>query len=113
MSPGVPPFAEPVGLPAFPGPDYEERIILVDGRDQEYGTGGKLEVHQQGLLHRAFSIFIFDTQEKLLLQRRADGKYHFARLWSNSCCGASPPRRADSGCGGAAAGRGVWLHHAA
>ena len=98
MNPGTLTASETAKPPAFPGPDYEERIILVDGRDQEYGTGGKLEVHQQGLLHRAFSIFIFDPEERLLLQRRADGKYHFARLWSNSCCGHPRPgeRTADA-----------------
>lgn len=82
---------EPPGLPSLSGSDREERIILVDGRDQACGTGGKLEVHQEGLLHRAFSIFVFDDEERLLLQRRADGKYHFARLWSNSCCGHPRP----------------------
>lgn len=69
----------------------EEQLILVDPQDQPCGTGGKLAVHQQGLLHRAFSIFVFDDQDRLLLQRRADGKYHFARLWSNTCCGHPRP----------------------
>ena len=72
----------------------EEQLILVDPQDQPCGTGGKLAVHQQGLLHRAFSIFVFDQQDRLLLQRRADGKYHFARLWSNTCCGHPRPGEA-------------------
>ena len=72
----------------------EEQLILVDPQDRPCGTGGKLAVHQQGLLHRAFSIFVFDDRERLLLQRRADGKYHFARLWSNTCCGHPRPGEA-------------------
>lgn len=66
-------------------------MILVDSQDQAIGQGNKLDVHQRGLLHRAFSILVFDAQERLLLQRRADGKYHFARLWSNTCCGHPRP----------------------
>lgn len=71
--------------------DLEERLILVDSRDRIRGYGGKLEVHRNGLLHRAFSIFVFDDQERLLLQRWAECKYHFARLWSNTCCGHPRP----------------------
>jgi len=74
----------------------EERLILVDSRDQVRGYGGKLEVHRAGQLHRAFSIFIFDDQGRLLLQRRADCKYHFARLWSNTCCGHPRPEERTS-----------------
>ncbi|WP_225927053.1 MULTISPECIES: isopentenyl-diphosphate Delta-isomerase [Pseudomonas] len=65
----------------------EELLILVDPKDRQIGTAGKLRVHQKGFLHRAFSIFIFDQQSRLLLQQRADGKYHSAGLWSNTCCG--------------------------
>ncbi|MGO1003131.1 isopentenyl-diphosphate Delta-isomerase [Lysobacter sp. CA196] len=64
-----------------------EMLILVDGEDQAIGVGEKMQVHQQGLLHRAFSVFVFDAQGRWLLQRRADGKYHSGGLWSNSCCG--------------------------
>ncbi len=67
-----------------------ERIVLVNETDRSIGEMDKLEVHQKGLLHRAFSIFLFDDQGKLLLQKRAAGKYHSANLWSNTCC--SHPR---------------------
>jgi isopentenyl-diphosphate delta-isomerase len=66
-------------------------VILVDGDDRIQGDGGKLDVHRLGLLHRAFSIFIFNRKGDLLLQRRADAKYHFAGRWSNSCCGHPRP----------------------
>ncbi|WP_321785352.1 isopentenyl-diphosphate Delta-isomerase [Burkholderia pyrrocinia] len=65
----------------------EDMLILVDGNDAPVGTDTKTRVHQLGLLHRAFSIFIFDRDGRWLLQRRALGKYHSAGLWSNSCCG--------------------------
>jgi isopentenyl-diphosphate delta-isomerase type 1 len=69
----------------------EETLILVDGNDRQIGTGLKLQVHREGLLHRAFSIFIFDHKGRLLLQRRAAGKYHSANLWTNTCCGHPRP----------------------
>lgn len=65
----------------------EDLLILVDVNDQQIGTAGKLRAHQKGQLHRAFSIFIFDRQSRVLLQQRADGKYHSPGLWSNTCCG--------------------------
>jgi isopentenyl-diphosphate delta-isomerase len=71
--------------------DLDERVIRVDQLDQVRGSAGKLEVHRDGLLHRAFSILVFNEQGKLLLQRRADCKYHFAGLWSNTCCGHPRP----------------------
>lgn len=61
-------------------------LILVDENDQEIGQMGKMETHKLGLLHRAFSIFIFNSKGELLLQKRAMGKYHSAGLWSNTCC---------------------------
>jgi isopentenyl-diphosphate delta-isomerase len=67
-----------------------EHVILVDEVDTPLGTMEKIEAHQKALLHRAFSIFIFDTQGRMLLQRRADGKYHSPGLWTNACC--SHPR---------------------
>jgi len=63
-----------------------EQVILVDENDHETGVMPKLEAHQKGVLHRAFSIFIFNTKGDLLLQRRALNKYHSAGLWSNTCC---------------------------
>ncbi len=68
----------------------DDRIILVDEDDREVGTMEKLEAHRRGLLHRAFSIFIFSPDDRCLIQRRAEGKYHSGGLWSNACC--SHPR---------------------
>lgn len=67
-----------------------EEVILVDEFDNSIGTMEKLEAHQKGALHRAFSIFVFNKQGELLIQRRALNKYHSAGLWSNTCC--SHPR---------------------
>lgn len=64
----------------------EDLLILVDNNDREVGFMNKLSVHRAGVLHRAFSIFIFNTKGEFLLQQRADGKYHSAGLWSNTCC---------------------------
>ncbi len=63
-----------------------EQIILVDEKDREVGTEEKLRVHQEGKLHRAFSIFVFNSDGKLLLQQRAKTKYHSGGLWANTCC---------------------------
>jgi len=65
----------------------EELLILVSPKDRQTGFAPKLQVHQQGLRHRAFSIFVFDHNGHLLLQQRALGKYHSAGLWTNTCCG--------------------------
>jgi len=67
-----------------------EYLILVDENDRQYGKLEKLKVHQLGLLHRAFSVFIFNSKLELLLQQRSDNKYHSGGLWSNTCC--SHPR---------------------
>jgi len=67
-----------------------EKIILVDRKDKEIGTGEKIKVHEEGRLHRAFSIFVFNSKGQLLLQKRARGKYHSGGLWTNTCC--SHPR---------------------
>ncbi len=61
-------------------------VILVDELDVEIGTSEKLRAHQEGLLHRAFSIFIFNSQNELLIQQRANNKYHSGGLWTNTCC---------------------------
>jgi len=61
-------------------------IILVDEKGNEIGTGGKIKTHQEGKLHRAFSIFIFNSRNELLLQKRASIKYHSGGLWANTCC---------------------------
>lgn len=67
-----------------------EYLILVDEKDKQWGRLEKLLVHQLGLLHRAFSVFIFNSKGELLLQQRADSKYHSGGLWTNTCC--SHPR---------------------
>ncbi|MEO6489405.1 MAG: isopentenyl-diphosphate Delta-isomerase, partial [Ferruginibacter sp.] len=66
-------------------------VILVDERDEPIGTMEKMEVHQKALLHRAFSIFIFNSQGEMLLHRRADKKYHSGGLWTNACCSHPKP----------------------
>lgn len=69
-----------------------EEVVLVDEDDRVAGSAGKLAAHEDGgTLHRAFSVFVFDTAGRLLLQRRAEGKYHFAGLWTNTCCGHPRP----------------------
>ena len=67
-----------------------EYLILTDEKDQFVGLMEKMLVHQHGLLHRAFSVFIFNTKGEILLQQRAHDKYHSPGLWSNACC--SHPR---------------------
>ena len=64
----------------------EEQVILVDTKDNPIGKMNKLEAHQKGLLHRAISIFIFNSNGEMLLQKRALHKYHTPGLWSNSAC---------------------------
>lgn len=72
-----------------------EELILVNENDAEIGAMEKLAAHQNGgALHRAFSIFIFNDEGKMLLQQRALGKYHFGGLWTNACC--SHPRPGEA-----------------
>lgn len=68
----------------------EEQVILVDTEDTAIGVMEKLAAHQEGLLHRAFSVFIFNSNGELLMQQRALEKYHSAGEWTNTCC--SHPR---------------------
>lgn len=68
-----------------------EHVILVNENDQEVGTLEKLEAHQKGTLHRAFSVLLFNSKGKLLIQKRALSKYHSAGLWTNSCCSHPKP----------------------
>ena len=69
----------------------KELVILVDKNDNELGLMEKLEAHQKGLLHRAFSVFLLNDSNQLLLQKRALNKYHSPGLWTNTCC--SHPRK--------------------
>lgn len=66
-------------------------VILVDKKDQKTGTKDKLQAHKDNNLHRAFSVFLFNSDDELLLQQRALGKYHSAGLWSNTCCSHPKP----------------------
>lgn len=61
-------------------------VILVNEQDEQIGTMEKMEAHAKGMLHRAFSVFIFTSKGELLLQQRAPGKYHNGGLWTNTCC---------------------------
>ena len=72
-----------------------EKVILVDEHDRPVGEAEKLEAHSgSGALHRAISVFVMSPKGELLLQRRAHEKYHFAGLWSNTCC--THPRPGES-----------------
>ncbi|MFM2387191.1 MAG: isopentenyl-diphosphate Delta-isomerase [Bacteroidota bacterium] len=66
-------------------------IILVNEMDEQVGTMEKMEAHEKGILHRAFSVFIFDSSNNILLQQRAYGKYHSSGLWTNACCSHPKP----------------------
>ena len=63
-----------------------QEVILVTAQDEAIGVMEKMEAHRKGLLHRAFSVFIFDREGKMLLQQRAAQKYHGGLLWTNACC---------------------------
>ncbi len=64
----------------------EGKVILVDKNDKEVGIGEKIKTHKEGKLHRAFSIFVFNSKSELLLQKRTKSKYHSGGLWTNTCC---------------------------
>ena len=64
----------------------EEQVVLVNEKDEKIGLMGKQEAHEKALLHRAFSVFIFNENEELMLQQRALNKYHSPGLWANTCC---------------------------
>jgi isopentenyl-diphosphate delta-isomerase len=68
-----------------------EHVILVDENDKEIGTFEKIEAHKKGLLHRAFSVLLFNSKGELLLQKRSSRKYHSAGLWTNTCCSHPKP----------------------
>ncbi|MGB0176271.1 MAG: isopentenyl-diphosphate Delta-isomerase [Owenweeksia sp.] len=71
-----------------------ENVVLVDEHDNELGLMEKMEAHRQGLLHRAFSVFVLNSNGELLMQQRAFHKYHSGGLWTNTCC--SHPRYQES-----------------
>ena len=72
----------------------EEQVILVNEKDEPIGLMGKMEAHEKGLLHRAFSVFVFNSKQEVLLQQRAACKYHSPNLWTNTCC--SHPRAGET-----------------
>ena len=76
-----------------------EEVVLVNVNDQPIGYMEKQEAHLKGLLHRAFSVFIFNNNKELLLQKRAVSKYHSGGLWTNTCC--SHPRKNETVLGAA------------
>ncbi|WP_242085385.1 isopentenyl-diphosphate Delta-isomerase [Aestuariivivens sediminis] len=64
----------------------EEKVILVNENDEQIGLMPKMEAHEKAVLHRAFSVFIFNDNHELMLQQRALSKYHSPGLWTNTCC---------------------------
>lgn len=73
---------------------HNEKVILVDVQDNQLGLMDKMEAHEKGLLHRAFSVFVFNSKNELMLQQRSDKKYHSGGLWTNTCC--SHPRLGET-----------------
>ncbi len=69
----------------------EDLVVLVNEQDEEIGIMPKLEAHQKGLLHRAFSVLIFNSKNEMLIHQRALGKYHSEGLWTNACCSHPKP----------------------
>ncbi|MFV9482769.1 isopentenyl-diphosphate Delta-isomerase [Christiangramia sp. ASW11-125] len=64
----------------------QERVILVNEKDEQIGLMEKIEAHEKALLHRAFSVFVFNDKNELMIQQRALSKYHSPGLWTNTCC---------------------------
>ena len=64
----------------------EEKVILVTPKDEHIGLMPKIEAHDKAVLHRAFSVFVINSKNELMLQQRAFGKYHSPGLWTNTCC---------------------------
>ncbi|MEX1383472.1 isopentenyl-diphosphate Delta-isomerase [Lutibacter sp.] len=64
----------------------EEQVILVNEKDEQIGLMPKMEAHEKAVLHRAFSVFVFNDKNQLMLQQRAADKYHSPLLWTNTCC---------------------------
>lgn len=71
-----------------------EHVVLVNTEDEELGTMEKMEAHRTGTLHRAFSVLLFNSRGEMLLQKRAQSKYHSGGLWTNTCC--SHPRPGET-----------------
>jgi len=71
-----------------------EEVIIVDKKDRQIRTEEKIKAHKKALLHRAFSVFVFNSKKELLMQKRAGSKYHSPDLWTNTCC--SHPRPGET-----------------
>ncbi len=71
--------------------ERKKQVVLVDPQGQIIGYEEKLKAHQEGVLHQAFSIFIVNTSDEMLIQQRGLQKYHFAGLWTNACCSHPMP----------------------
>lgn len=71
----------------------EEQVILVNKQDEQTGLMGKMEAHEKARLHRAFSVFVYNDKQELMIQQRAKHKYHTPGLWANTCC--SHPREGE------------------
>lgn len=69
----------------------EENVVLVSENDEVLGLMEKMQAHQNGILHRAFSVFLFNANGEMLLQKRAAGKYHSPNQWTNACCSHPKP----------------------
>jgi isopentenyl-diphosphate delta-isomerase len=74
--------------------DKQETVVLVNEKNEVLGYSEKLEAHQKGLLHRAISVIIFNDKGEMLIQQRGLKKYHWAGIWSNTCC--SHPRKEET-----------------
>ena len=68
-----------------------EEVILVDENDKQIGVSEKIKAHKEGKLHRAISVFVMNSKDELLLQKRAKNKYHSGELWTNTCCSHPKP----------------------
>src|SRR5215213_1395538 len=80
-----------LGVVALLAHTPEERVVLVNERDEAIGIEAKTKAHLSGSLHRAFSVFVINSAGQLLVQKRALTKYHSRGLWSNTCCGHPRP----------------------
>ena len=78
--------------------ESDERVVLVDGDDRETGQADKLDAHRAGARHRAISVCVIDSKGRMLLQRRADAKYHSGGLWTNACCTHPRPGEGVAAC---------------
>jgi len=77
----------------------KEQVILVDQQDNPIGLMEKIEAHEKALLHRAFSVFVFNDKNELMLQQRAAEKYHSPLLWTNTCCSHQRDGESNIGAG--------------